>query len=329
MPESLVVHTLRSARLAMNAVDDEVTRKLADRWLRLEAQLSGNIAALANEMVRRTEAGEVITGAMIRRSERYQILLDQLRNEVAKYNKDALKIISAGQANAVRLGVDAAQNAILVSLPTSLDSAFNRINIKAVEAIIGMAGDGSPLMTLLVNDFKLAADGIIQTLINGVARGMGADATARAMVEAAGMGMDRALLIARTELNRAYRTSSTETYKASGVVEGWMRLVARDEACASCLAEDGAIYTSEAEFDEHPRGRCSLIPVLKGMDAPEWEKAQDWFANQPESKQRETLGNARYEMYKNGMSLQDFTHRIHSDEWGDSPALIPLSDLEK
>lgn len=116
MPDSLVVHTLRSARLAMNAVDDEVTRKLADRWLRLEAQLNGNVAALANEMVRRTEAGEVITKVMIRRSERYQILLDQLRNEITRYNKDAAKIISDGQSQALKLGQSSAENAMLATI---------------------------------------------------------------------------------------------------------------------------------------------------------------------------------------------------------------------
>jgi hypothetical protein len=116
MPDSLVVHTLRSARLAMNAVDDEVTRQLADRWLRLEAQLSGNIAALANEMVRRMEAGEVITKVVILRSERYKILSAQLKNEMEKFNKDALKIISNGQRNAVRLGKNSSENAMLATI---------------------------------------------------------------------------------------------------------------------------------------------------------------------------------------------------------------------
>jgi hypothetical protein len=315
--------------MAMNAREDVTMRALGNQWLSMERQLSGNISALANEMVRRAEAGEVITEAMVRRAERYQILQAQMKAEIAKYNKEAASIISTGQENALQLGIDAAQNAITTMLPVAERAAFNRINIKAVEAMIGYAGDGSPLNSLLKNEFGVATDGMLQALINGVATGQGADPTARAMMQGVDMGLDRSLLIARTEMNRAYRSGSTEQYRESGVVVKFKRLVARDEACASCLALDGEEFDSADELDDHPNGRCTVVPVIEGIDSPTWQEGSDWFSMQDEARQRDILGPGRFELYKGGMPLSDMVHKTHSDEWGDSPALIPLRDLQK
>jgi hypothetical protein len=266
MPDDPVVHALRSARLAMNAVDDGVTRSLGSRWLQLESQLSGNIAALSNEMVRRREAGEVVTDTMVRRSERYAIMRAQLQNETDKFNRDTLRDISDGQENAIRLGVSAAENALIVSLPKA--GSFRKVNIKAIRKMIGIAGDGSPLMKLLKKSYGDALIGITRALLRGVSRGLGADEVARLMVKGAGMGMDRALVIARTELNRVYRLASTETYRESGIVEGWMRLCARDEACFSCIVLDGERFDSADEMDDHPNGRAEFPDNLILTDSP-------------------------------------------------------------
>jgi SPP1 gp7 family putative phage head morphogenesis protein len=313
----------------MNAQELAVVEEMGMRWLRVESALDANISALANEMLRRQAEGEVVTEAMIRQSNRYKILKEQAAQEVSKYNKDAKKIIAAGQENALQMGINTAQDAITVSIPRAGSSAFNRINIKAVNAMVGYAGDGSPLSKLLKNDLGDAADGVLQALVNGVARGQGADAVAREMIKGLDMGLDRSLLIARTELNRSYRTGSVEQYGESGVTVGFMRLVARDEACAACLALDGEMFDTADEMDDHPNGRCTCVPVINGEPPPEWEKAQDWFANQDEARQSEVLGNTRFEMYQNGTPLDAFATKAHSNEWGDSPALVPISNLQK
>jgi len=328
MPDSQSVIVLREYRLAMNAWEDEVIRRMGERWLEIERALESNMAALANEMLLKAQAGEVVTDAMIRRAERYAILHAQMGAEIAKYNREAAGLIRAGQENAMKLGIQAATDAIEVTYPNALSSAFNRINLAAVEAMIGKASDGSPLLQLLMRDFDDAADAIVQALVDGVAQGLGAVETARGMVEGMGVGMDRALLIARTELNGAYRAGSTEQYRQSGVVEGWMRLVARDEACLACLALDGEKFDTADEMDDHPNGRCTCVPILTGMDPPEWEKAQDWFANQDEARQREIMGNTRFELYKAGTPISDFGIKTHDPTWGASPRVTPISELE-
>lgn len=326
-PDSKVVQVIRAHRENMNAAEEATVRLMAERWLGVERALDANIAALANEMLLKAQNGEVITDAMVRRAERYEILKAQATNEIAKYNKEAVQIISAGQTNALQLGIDTAQDAIHVSYPSAFSTSFNRINIGAVNSMIGFAGDGSPLNDLLKEDFPDAVDGLLQALIDGVAQGKGADAVSRMMAEGAGMGLDRSLLIARTELNRAYRTGSTEQYRESGVTLGFMRLVARDEACLACIILDGEKFDSEDEMDDHPNGRCTCVPIIEGMPEPVWEKAQDWFANQSEEIQRELMGDTRFELYQAGVPLEAFASKKQDDVWGASPQIVNIGDL--
>jgi hypothetical protein len=326
-PDSEVVRVVRAHRLGMNALDETVMQEMGARWLEVERALDANIAALANQMLLKSQTGEV-TEAMVRRAERYQILKAQVIHEVAKYNKDAVRIISAGQENALRLGIQTAQDAIFASFPSPLSASFNRINIGAVESMIGFAGDGSPLSKLLKNDFSETTDGLLQALVDGIAQGKGADAVSRMMAEGAGMGLDRSLLIARTELNRSYRAGSTEQYRESGVVDGFMRLVARDEACLACLILDGEKFDSADEMDDHPNGRCTCVPIISGMPEPAWERGADWFESQSEEAQRSIMGNTRFELWQSGVPLDAFAEKKQDAVWGASPQIVNISDLQ-
>jgi len=329
-PESQAVLVLRKFRIAMDALDESVVNDLATRWLGIEVSLSKDMMILAQEFERRAAAGEAITEQMIYKSRHYQVLNAQVQKEIAKYNKDfAVDAISASQERAALLGINAATESIYASYPSAISASFDKLNVKAVESLIGFAGDGTPLKKLLDKAAGDASDGIVQAMLAGIGKGDSAVAIARAMAEGMGIGLDRSVLIARTETNRAYRSGSVQQYRESGVVRGYMRLVKKDGACIGCLALDGEVFELEAEFEDHPNGRCTCIPIVRGMEPPEWEKGPDWLANQSEAKQREVLGNTRYEMYKNGTPLSAMVTHSHSDVWGDAPAVVPIRDLAK
>ena len=314
----------------MDALDESTVNDLAARWLLIEVSLQKDMTILAQEFERRRVAGEVVTEQMIYKSRHYQVLQSQVEKEILKYNKDyAIDAISAAQERAAMLGINAATDSIYASYPSAISANFDKLNVKAVESLIGISGDGKPLGNLLKKAVGESSDGIVQAMLAGIGKGDGALAIAKAMADGMGLGLDRSLLIARTETNRAYRSASVQQYRESGVVTGFMRLVKKDEACIGCLALDGEIFELEAEFEDHPNGRCTCVPIVRGVDPPEWEKGTDWLANQNEGKQRDILGNARYEMYKNGTPLTDFVTHSHSDVWGDAPALVPISQLAK
>jgi len=269
-PEPLVIQVLREYRARMDGMETMLMEDMGRRWLEIERMLDADIAALAYEFERRAKAGETITQQMVWKSEWYKLLKARMRDEIAKFNIDAANQAAAAQTQYATLGIEAAQNAILASYngAGALSAAWTRINIEAVQAMIGLAGDGSPLLALLKKDYGDAADGLLDALIQGLARGLGPAQIAENMRDGFGMGLDRALLIARTEAARAYRTGSAEQYRKSGVVTQFMRLAKKATACAACLFRDGEIVEIGEELSDHPRGKAELPDNLIITDAP-------------------------------------------------------------
>lgn len=327
--DSLVIQILRAHRASLDDMEITLMENMGRRWLQIERRLEADMSALAQEMARRTAAGETITKQMVWRAERYKVIQARLADEITKYNKDyAVDVISQAQRQYSTLGIQAAQNAITASYPSPLSAGFNRINIGAVESAIGFAGDGSPLYKLLKEDFGDAADGILDALVNGLARGLGPGQIGRDMADGMGLGLDRALLIARTEAARSYRTASTEQYRQSGVVGGFMRLVKKETACAACLMLDGEIFQLEEELDDHPRGKCTAIPLVEGVDLPQYQKGKDWFLEQSESDQKRILGPQKWQVWKdNDIPLERFAQHTHNETWGDSPRPATIQEL--
>ncbi len=97
-----------------------------------------------------------------------------------------------------------------------------------------------------------------------------------------------------------------------------------------CLAMDGTFHTLDEHLDDHPNGRCAMVPVLKGEEGapPVWETGSEWLDKQPEAVQRKVLGNAGYEAYKAGaVTLQDFVGQRKSREWGTTRYALPTSTI--
>lgn len=331
-PDPLVIVVLREYRARMDGMELSLMRDMGKRWLEIERKLDADIVALAYEFERRSKAGEAITQQMIWKAERYQITKARLADEIRKYNKNyAVGAISSAQEQFATLGISAANDAILASYPGAgaLSASWTRINVNAVESMIGFAGDGSPLYKLLKKSYGDAVNGLLNALINGLARGLGPVQIARDMADGMGMGLNRALLIARTEAARAYRVGSYKQYRDSKVCTGFYRLVKKETACVGCLILDGERFELESEMDDHPRGKCSVLPIIEGVDPPDWEKGKDWFLRQDEGKQRELLGNEKYDLWKEkGFDLSKFAQHSHSDVWGDAPRVATIEELK-
>jgi hypothetical protein len=327
----MVITVLREHRLALEAAEATVMEDMGFTWLRIERSLRDDVEALAREFARRAALGEEITEQMIRLDSRYRILEEQLQDQITRFNTGyAPGYISSAQERYANLGIQAAQDALRATyIENGMIPVFDKINIGAVESMMGFAGDGSPLKDLLSGDYGLSsADEMIQALIDGLARGSGPSAIADAMQEATGMELDRALLIARTEAARAYRTSSTEQYRTSGVTVSYKRLVKKETACIACLFLDGETLDSASELEDHPNGKCMVVPVVEGVEPPAWETGKDWFESLPDDRQENILGEERYNLYKSGtVSLDQMVGKTENATWGAAPQPLPLRDL--
>lgn len=323
-----VVRVLREFREAMDASEMALMQRMADTWMTVEQGLMADMTLLAIEAARRLESGQAVTQQMVWKMERYKIVKGQMEAQIRRYNENyAAPLIAGAQREYSMLGMQAAADALTVTLgPTG--RYFTRINVGAVEAMIGFAGNGAPLRRLLEADYGDAAIGMMQALIQGLTRGQGANQIARQMADGLGMGLERAILIARTEAARAYRMGSAEQYRQSGVVVGFRRLVKKVTACMACLALDGQKFETKDELTDHPAGKCTAIPDVEGVRPVRWQTGLTWFKTLTAGEQRSRLGPERYQLWQDGkIKLEDLARFSHSDEWGDSPRVATVREL--
>lgn len=319
--EPRVVLVLREYREAMAARELSVLTDMAKHWLTIEQRLSGDMAALQMIMAQKVVEGGAVTPQMVWREERYQILKGNLQAVVKDYNRDYLiPTVEQAQKDFAWFGVEAATDAVKASYTNGISPFFPVLNREAVETMAGFLGNGSPLNSLLKNDAPEALDGIVKAMINGVARGASSASIGQEMANGLGMGLEKALLIARTETNRTYRSAVVQEYRASNVVIGFRRLVKKISACMGCLMLDGERFAVESDLYDHPRGNCQLVPEVIGVGAPKWQTGAEWFKTLDKEQQREKLGGEVFDKWqKEGFDLKSLVGKSHSDEWGDAP----------
>ncbi len=301
-------------------------QQMARRWLQVERALDGNLNALAERMATLTRDGGTVTTGMIYQEERYRSLIVQLRDELGGYSDYAERTIADRQAQLARLGIVHAEESIGAQ---GIRAGFNRLPVEAVENLVGLAGDGSPLRQLLVSTWPDAAEGLTQALIRGVALGYNPRKVARDMARGSTRSLDRMMTIARTEQLRVYREANLQSYIASGVVENYLRLATHDNrVCPMCLLLEGTVYPLNVTMPSHPNCRCTLVPNVRGVPTPQWVKGQTWLVAQPEATQRSILGSGRYDAWQAGrFSLEDVVQVVPNEIWGDTLRATPLREL--
>lgn len=328
--DPLVVQVLRNAKAALAAYEDHAMYTMATAWIRMEQALEAEMSSLASEIAVLQKAGRVADAAMIRQHERTTRLVYQAHAEMMRYITYASGEISGLQEQFAERGLLHAADAIRAAYTEAgvIGEAFDILPVGAINAMIGLAGDGSPLEQYLRTIYDTATGGMLDALVDGVAKGLNPIEIAREMRDGFGIGLQHAINTARTESLRAYRFASQEQYRASGVVLGWKRLAAHDErTCAGCLFTEGEFYPNEQAFQEHNQGRCTLVPVVMGTEEPNWMNGQAWFLMQPEDVQMSILGQGRFEAWKNGVNLDAMVTRRNDPVWGESFVPTPVEQL--
>ena len=323
-----IIDAANAHRAALLAREQATMQAMARRWLGVEQSLNTATEVLAHQMA---NGDEPVTVSQLMRSQRYQELRRQLNAELRRYNAYADETITNGQRNMITDALTHSQALITAAaLEAQMVVQFNRLPVSTVERMAGLAGDGSPLMSVLNDATAGAGDALAQRLVSGVALGQNPIEVARqAIRNGVGQSFTRIQTIARTEQLRAYRVTTQESYTASRVVRAYRRLSARDErTCAACLFADGQEYALDEVFDEHPCGRCTLLPVLYNVPFPTYETGQAWFTRQPEGTQLAILGRGRYDLWRRGAAtLDDMISRDWSDTWGGSLRTTRVRDL--
>jgi hypothetical protein len=316
---------MREHQRALAAREALQLAEMARRWISVQDALQLNIERLAKDIAKRSAAGEVISQAMLMRQQRYTDLLMQVRREIASYAVFAEGAISREQAQMIRLAGLHAQESIAAQIGVRL----NLLPVSAVQRMVGLTASGSPLRDLLIKAWPDAVDGLTQKLINGVSLGWNPNRTARAMRDGLDSGLDRMIVISRTESLRVYRTASNDSYLASGIIDFVKRISARQlRTCLSCLADDGHVYRVDEPHGDHVAGRCAFVPVVRGYDEPTWKTGGEWFAGLSDSEQQQVMGQRMWQQWKeNPFPLQDVVKRTYDPAWGAGIGVKSLAEL--
>ncbi len=306
----------------------EMVRAYGQAWLSIRDQLRH----LERQIARAQDAGRIVTPAWLYQQSRLELLQQQTEAEIRRFARYAEGNILAQQREAVEAAQEHAQQLALAGLgepPPGVIVAWTRLPREAVSDLVGFLSDGSPLSELLDELGPEASASIRRELVAGVATGQGPRVIARRIRRALGENLVRALRISRTEVLRSYREASRRSYRANrDIVTGWVWHSARDErTCLACVMMHGTTHTLDERLDDHPGGRCSMVPITKSWRELGYEgvpetraeisSGREWFERQPDDVQRRMLGPAKHAAWKDGkFALEDLVGRRRSTRWG-------------
>jgi SPP1 gp7 family putative phage head morphogenesis protein len=313
-------------------MDRQASAVMSATYADVLGQLEGRITALDAAITARIDAGEPVSQAWLFQQDRYQTLIRETREQMARFGETTETVTTAAQRAAVQASlVEAGRELATVSGGAGtarFAAAWASIPDATIERMVGALQASTPLGQIFQSFGPDAVQDVNRALVRGIALGLGGRDAARDVRLALGISRTRAETIVRTEVMRAARLSTASAFEASGVVKElrWTAALS-DRTCSFCLSQHGRTFPLGTIMGTHQNCRCVWGPVLgNGLD-PEIESGESWFDAQPASTQRSVLGNAAYEAYRTGeVQLADFRSESVDPQWGPTGTTASLAE---
>lgn len=350
------VAILEGGKVTVGRQVDAVTARSVDAYVAAWTATRDDLVAAAAEAHRKAvETGDVRNPAAYRTA-RLQRALDELTAQLQR-----LGMRTGVQVTNVVAPVMAVPAEVLRELEVAGGPVFNRPPAGELSAIVRRQQEAIASRYLVLSVEAEAS--LRDALLRGITRGSGAESVARDMVRqaqagAAGRlgigsaadleaapaaivaevrqafagGMQRAMVLARTELIDAQRVATTATYLASpDVVTGWEWMATLDSrTCAACWGMHGQVFGPDVHQEGHQQCRCTQSPLLAG-ERPGTTGLLDrdaTFRQLPRGEQLQVLGPQRLALYDQGKAtLADMAQRRDNRGWRAGQYVTPLRDL--
>lgn len=307
---------------------------LADTYSRAWDRIQRDSDALIADIADARAAGQTVNASWLRQQSRYESLQRQIEIEVTRFSREAAGRIETDRITAIRGGSQEATMLIESSLgriPPGVNVNINRLPTEAIRDLVANLQRTAPLGELLADLPDVTRRRIEDGLIDGLAKGRHPRRIARDMRHAGHMPLRRAQTIARTEVFRAYRSSSMETYRQnSHLLEGhvWYSQL-DDRTCLGCWYMHGTLLETDEMQPSHVSCRCTSIPRTKswsdlGYDGipdtrPQIESGRDIFERLPAERKATILGPSKYKAYRDGdITFDDLAGFRDDPTWGRS-----------
>lgn len=317
-------------------------RELLRLERRVDAYLVGeyrnlyrHISQRLDDLVALIEHAEDPKTSWLVRQWQYQQLLDDIERETARFAFFATRQITEGQRqlfdttdeDAIKL-IEAIKQPQTPAQVAAIQTTFRTLNPLAFDRLVGNASNGKPLSNLLLRIAPKAKREAERILTRGLAQGINPKQVGSQLKQLTGQTLSRTQTIARTELLRANREATLESFRASNVVTGWYWHAQLDpRTCFACAMMSGTVHSNSEHLDGHPNCRCQMIPKTLTWEELGFTGVKDsgyrpplgstWFDNLTEGQQRAMLGPQKLEALKTGeLTKKDLIARPRSQEWG-------------
>jgi len=247
---------------------------------------------------------------------RLKAFRSQVERELRQFAEYAEQTVRDEQREAIGAAGQQAQRTVKSML--GVEPGWNAFDERAIESLVGLSQADSPLHQLLLSIQASGAQAAENALLDGMLLGQNPRAVAGVLKQALGLGLSRALTIARTETLRAHREATLASYQANQhLVGGWTWHSAADErTCGCCWAMHGTEHTLEEKLNGHPNCRCGMVPILLGIDF-KVKPGVELFARLNAEQQIRILGPAKWIAWKDGkFTLTDLVGIRESPVWG-------------
>lgn len=335
MAEYAAVALAQSFQQDLARGDANAIMDMSRRWATVEAGLSEQIEALAEQIAKIVTDGGTVPASKLYQMERYQSLLAQLQAQMNAYSQAAIVDLMDDATRSQQMARQHAKQMLgaassAPSGPGAIQTALDKLGVEATEKIAALARGGNPLDQIFQKAYPAAAAGLTDQLLRGAALGWNPRKTAAAAKKAGLVqGLNHILLVYRDQQIRNYREAQLDAYNANPYVYGYMRLAAKnDRTCAACLRLDGEIYELGEHMPLHPQDRCAIIPLIEGQPLPQWKRGLDWLREQSPEAQRKVLGRQRFELWRQGLfDLNELATVGNHPVWGPTARVTPVKAL--
>lgn len=331
---SALDETLKKHRRRIIEREEQAFRELLDAYSVIEDELRDEIEALLEKMRVAREAGEDLSPSWLFRERRLRNLIDQVKRQIERFGGQATRITTNEQRAAIRIaGEQAGETFRLVAGQQSAVSSQlgSLLPTRVIEDAVGMMGNGAPILEYYRETLApRVAEAIRIEVIKAVATGTDFKTIARRLLQTGQITKSRALMVARTEVNRVRRETMRQTFAEIPDVTGWEWVAAKSPlTCPVCLALDGRIFPLKDPFPQHPNCRCTMIAVIDGVTRSDRILGKDWFDQQSDETKAKILGQEAFEAYSRGeVKLEDFIGWKNSAQFGKSVYTKSLASIQ-
>ena len=313
--------------------DDTASRLLSayQRTLPRIQQAAGELTDQLIELAGRELAD--ISAADLRGLSTYQRLLVRVETEMRDFAVIIRNEAANAQDDGIQLGLNAASDMVgsqAGPFEAQIMAAFNRPDPAAIQRLVNYV-DGSAMQQRFAAFGESAAQNLADVLLTGVAQGKNPRAIAALIESWYNLPYAWAENMTRTVQNWSYRTASHAAYAANpDIVTGWVWLASLDDrACLSCWQQHGSIHPVSEVLNDHHRGRCAPLGIVRGTRwAESVQRGQDRFNELDSARQQQIMGGAMWRAWQAGaVQWGEFSQRYSDGVYGTMLREASLKDI--